>query len=267
MPRIEANGIEINYDRDGSGEPMVLVHGGWSDRNVWAQVAPTLARSHDVVVYDRRGHGLSRRGVDATRRDHEDDLAGLIEALDLGSPTLVGTSYGGSIALGLAARRPDLVRGLIVHEPPLMELVADDPRVQGELAAAQVSIEEVFARVLRGDAAGAARQFVEHVVFEPGAWELMPPELRHTMVDSAPAFVADLSDPSWAGLEAPGAVECPVLLTQGDESPEWFRLIVAQLARSIGQARVHTYEGSGHAPHETDPELFLESFETVEAVA
>ena len=59
MSRITANGIELNYDRTGSGEPLVLVHGGWSDRNNWQLVVPGLAASFSVVAYDRRGHGLS----------------------------------------------------------------------------------------------------------------------------------------------------------------------------------------------------------------
>ena len=98
MSRITANGIELNYDRTGSGEPLVLVHGGWSDRNIWQLVVPGLAASFSVVAYDRRGHGLSARDAGGTRRDQEDDLAALIEGLGAGPATIVGTSFGGSIA-------------------------------------------------------------------------------------------------------------------------------------------------------------------------
>jgi pimeloyl-ACP methyl ester carboxylesterase len=259
MPRISANEVELNYDLAGSGETLVLVHGGWSDRNNWLTVAAELARSFRVVAYDRRDHGLSQRDVSGSRRDQEEDLAALIEGLDGEPANLVGTSFGASIALGLAARRPELVRSLIAHEPPLISVAADDPGVRPQLEAVQATVRDVVARVERGDALGAARQFVEEVALGPGAWEQLPQPLRETMVDSAPAVVAEQEDPMWASVELDEVanIECPLLLSEGDESPAWFRPIVAKLAGAIDHAEVHTYRGAGHAPHLTHPGDYL----------
>jgi pimeloyl-ACP methyl ester carboxylesterase len=79
------------------------------------------------------------------------------------------------------------------------------------------------------------------------------------MIDSAPAFVAEQKDPMWASVEPDelANIECPLLLTQGDESPAWFRPIVAKLAGAIDHAEVHTYRGAGHAPHLTNPGDYL----------
>ena len=258
MPRNQV--IALEYELTGQGEPLVLVHGSWSDRDNWLPVIPGLARSRSVLAYSRRGHGFSGRDLEATRYDHEEDLASLIERMNVGPVTVVGTSYGGSIALGLAARRPDLVRDLVVHEPPLVELVAADSRAQAELAVVGPAIVDVVARIERGDAEGAAHQFVDRVAFQPGAWEALPAELRATMIDSAPAFLAEQRDPDWAALEATG-VTSPVLLTQGDQSPEWFRLVIARLADAIPQASVRTFAGAGHAPHLTHPEEFVSTVE------
>jgi pimeloyl-ACP methyl ester carboxylesterase len=259
MPRISAKEVELNYDLAGHGDTLVLVHGGWSDRNNWHAVVPELARSFRVVVYDRRGHGSSQRGVEGSRRDQEDDLAALIEVLGGEPANVAGTSFGASIAIGLASRRPDLVRSVIAHEPPLASVAADDPEFQSRLAAVLASVQAVVARVERGDALGAARQFVEEVALGPGAWELLPEPLRETMVDGAPAFVAEQRDTLWASAEltALANIECPLLLTQGDESPAWFRQIVAKLAEAIDDAEVHTYRGAGHAPHLTHPGDYL----------
>jgi pimeloyl-ACP methyl ester carboxylesterase len=261
MPRISANEVELNYDLSGSGETLVLVHGGWSDRNNWLTVAAELARSFTVVAYDRRGHGLSQRGFQASRRDQEDDLAALIEGLGGEPATMVGTSFGASITIGLAARRPELVRRVIAHEPPLISVVADHPEILSQLEAVQATVQEVVARVQLGDALGAARQFVEEVALGPGAWELLPHPLRETMVDSAPAFVAEQKDPMWASVEHDelANIECPMVLTQGDESPAWFSPIVAKLAGAIDHAEVHTYRGAGHAPHVTHPGDYLDA--------
>jgi pimeloyl-ACP methyl ester carboxylesterase len=255
MPRISANQVELNHDLTGSGETLVLVHGGWSDRNNWLTVVPELARSFSVVAYDRRGHGLSQRGFQGSRRDQEDDLAALIEGLGGEPANVTGTSFGASIAIGLASRRPELVRSVIAHEPPLISVAADDPEVRPQLEAVQATVQAVSARVERGDAGGAAEQFVEEVALGPGAWELLPQPLRETMVDSAPAFVAEQRDPAWADVELDelASISSPLLITGGDESPAWFAPIVAKLAEAIGHAEAHTYRGAGHAPHLTNP--------------
>jgi pimeloyl-ACP methyl ester carboxylesterase len=258
MPQITANEITIGYDALGHGEPLVLVHGGWSDRHNWDPVVADLARSHRVIAYDRRGHGRSERpAAPPARTEQEADLAALIEALGCGPAHIAGTSFGASIALGVASRRPDLVRSVVAHEPPLISVVASDPAV----AEAQARVGAVLGRVRDGDVVGGARQFVEEVALGPGAWQMMPDPMRATMIDSAPAFVAEQLDPNWASVDVADlrAVACPVLMTQGDHSPPWFRTIVARLVDAIGGARLHTYRGAGHAPHVTHPAAYLEA--------
>ena len=259
MPRISANGIELGYDLSGTGETLVLVHGSWSDRNNWLPVVSELARTFRVVAYDRRGNGLSTRDVPASRRDHEDDLAALIEGVSGEPAHVVGTSFGASIALGLASRRPELLQSVVAHEPPLVSLVAGDPEVRAEVELVQASVAAVLAHIGRGETTAAAEQFVEEVALGPGTWKLLPQPLRETMIDSAAAFVVEQADPMWANvdLEALASISTPILLTEGDESPAWFAPIVATLADAIGHAEVHTYHGAGHAPHQTHPDDYL----------
>jgi pimeloyl-ACP methyl ester carboxylesterase len=259
MPHISANDVELYYETTGEGDPLVLVHGGWSDHDNWQAVAAGLAERFLVVAYDRRGHGRSQRGDQGSRRDQEDDLAAVIEALGCAPAHVVGTSFGASIAIGLAARRPELVRSVVAHEPPLISLVADDPEARPLLEEVQRSIQAVLKRLARGDAEGGARQFVEEVALGPGAWEQLPRPLRETMIDAAPAFVAEQQDPDWAGVDLLelARVDVPVLLTQGDQSPPWFFGIVAKLAELVEGATVRTYLGAGHAPHLTHPDDYL----------
>ena len=260
MTPISTPQVQVDYDVAGSGETLVLVHGSWSNRNNWLPVVADLARSFRVVTYDRRDYGRSQRGAGGTRRDQEDDLAALIEHVGGGEPAnLVGTSFGGSIAVGLATRRPDLVRRLAVHEPPLLALVGHDPELWPELESVGAAMGAVLARIGRGDAAGAAEEFVERIAFEPGTWEQLPEPIRATMVDSAQAVLGEQQDPMWALVEPSTLawIACPVLVTQGDQSPAWFRAIVARLATEINGATVHTYEGAGHAPHLTHPSDYV----------
>lgn len=260
MPYVQANHVKLFYEESGVGDPLVVVHGGWSDHHNWQAVVPGLAESLRVVAYDRRGHSLSEMPPRyGSRRDQEDDLGALIEALDCAPADVAGTSFGASIAIGLAARRPELVRSLIAHEPPLMSLVADDPELLALMGPVQATMQSVIERLERGDIEGGARQFVEEVALGPGAWEQLPEAIRETSIRNGLAIVDEQRDPAWAHID-PSAVTqlpMPVLLTQGDQSPAWFLGIIAELARLAGQAVVNTYPGAGHAPHITHPNDYV----------
>lgn len=260
MPTIHVNDVELHYEAQGEGPPLVLVHGGWSSLHNWDTVAPALAESFRVVRYDRRGHGQSSRPTDqGSRQDQENDLAAMIEALDRGPAHVVGTSFGASIAIGLASRRPKVVASVIAHEPPLMSLVADDPKVQAVLSEVQVSIQSVLGRLARGEREEAARQFVEEIALGPGAWEQLPEPLRQTMIDSGTAFAAEQRDPHWADVDPRdlAGIELPVSLTQGDQSPPWFAGIMTGLATAMDHADLLTFRGAGHAPHLTHPNAYV----------
>lgn len=254
MPYVRVNDLRLFYEEAGAGDPLVLVHGGWSDHDNWHAVIPGLAETFRVVAYDRRGHSLSERRA-GSRRDQEDDLAALIEALDCAPAHVAGTSFGASIAIGLAARRPELIRSLTAHEPPLMSLVADRSDLVALMQPVQATLQAVVERVASGDVAGGARQFVEEVAFGPGAWRQLPAPIRQTMVSNAPALVDEQRDRAWTDVNARALTQLPmpVLLTQGDQSPAWFPAIVAELAHLVEHAEVNTYAGAGHAPHITHP--------------
>jgi pimeloyl-ACP methyl ester carboxylesterase len=250
--QVEVDGICLNVEDSGTGEALVLVHGSWDDRQVWASIEEDLARQFRVVSYDRRGHGGSEDGTGAgSRSDDEDDLAGLLTTLGLAPANVVANSFGGSIVLGLAARRPELFKTICVHEPPLMALAADDPMV------AQVgeALGPVLELIDRGETEIAARDFIENIAIGPGAWEMMSEGERATTVAHATTFAEEQRDPAWADidLEALRAVDSPVLLTRGDQSPPFFSEIIARLAEAIDRAEVTTVPGAGHVPHLTHP--------------
>src|SRR5215207_4711771 len=93
------NGTRLFYELSGSGDPLVLVHGSWVDHKDWQLVVPSLTKSFRVLTYDRRGHSLSERPLGpGSRREDEENLAALIEALDLAPAHVVAHSFGASIA-------------------------------------------------------------------------------------------------------------------------------------------------------------------------
>lgn len=255
MPLREVNRVRLLVEESGSGDPLVLVHGSWEDRQAWTLIEYGLARDFRVVSYDRRGHTGSEDSAEpGSRRDDEDDLAGLIETLGLAPAHVVANSFGSSIALGLAARQPLLFRTLCAHEPPLFSLAADDPAV----ATFGAAVSPVLELIGRGEPEAAAREFVE-IVLGPDAWETLPEEERASMAANADSFAGEAFDPAWADidLDALSRISVPVLLTQGDQSPPLFATVIARLAAAMNSAEVRTLPGAGHIPHATHPAEYV----------
>ena len=241
---IDVNGIRLYYELHGSGEPLVLVHGSWGDARSWRFVVPGLAESFRVVVYDRRGHSRSQRPDTPGSVDEDgDDLAALLEALDLAPAHVVTNSYGGNIALRLATRRPEVFRPLSCHEPPFF------------------SLQAVGQRIAQGDHEGAARQFVEEVAFGPGAWEReLPPEMRAIFVDNAPTYLDELQDPNQLRVDedALSQLALPVRLTQGSQSPPTFAAVIDRLIELIPHVSREIIDGAAHVPQLTMPVRYVQ---------
>ncbi|MER8047211.1 alpha/beta hydrolase [Streptomyces sp. NPDC094032] len=261
MAEVEVNGVRLFYETGGDGDPLVLVHGSWGDHHDWDAVVHAFALRHRVLVYDRRGHSASERPAGpGSRFEDEEDLAALLETLGFAPAFVVGNSFGASLSLGLAARRPELFRALAVHEPPLLDVVADLPEWREEVAATRERIDGVSALLREGDALAAARAFVDTVAFGPGAWERFPQALKDTFVVNAPTFLDEQGDPEWAALDLEGLRRCtaPALLTRGSLSPRWFGGIFERVAGALPGARAHVFEGAGHVPHVTHPQRYVE---------
>ena len=260
MPETKVNGVALYYELEGSGEPLALVHGSWGDATNWRFVVAGLAEHFRVLVYDRRGHSRSERPDTPGSIDEDgDDLAALLEALDLAPAHVVTSSWGGNIALRLATRRPDVFRSLSCHEPPLWSLLEGDAESEEMLQQGAQSDEEVGRRIAAGDHEGAARQFVEEVAFGPGAWEHeLPAETRAVFVQNAPTYLDELQDQLDVDPDALALLEMPVRLTEGSESLSVFPRVIDRLANLIPRVTRETIEGVAHVPQLSNPERYVE---------
>lgn len=261
MSTTTINGIHLYWELTGdAGEPLVLVHGSWVDHHNWDVVVPALAQSFRVLTYDRRGHSQSERPASpGSIREDAADLAALIEELGLAPAHIVGSSMGGSIVLRLAGERPDLFRSLIVQEPPLFSLLADEPEGQAMLQAIKVRMDAVVELLEAGDMEGGVRQFVETIAFGPGAWEQIPPEVKRIVIFNAPTFLDEMRDPEALSIDLARLRRFPhpALLTLGEQSPPFFPPIMEKVARELPQAERKTFLGVGHEPEYEAPELYV----------
>ena len=250
MPMKTCNGAELYYELAGEGAPVVLVHGGWIDARSWELVVPAFAEHYEVLTYDRRGHSRSGRTTAGTRRHDEDDLIALLELLDLAPAHLVGNSFGAAIVLAVAGRRPDLVRSVVAHEPPLVGAAPAGSRLGALTDPVLTALHEVVDLVRIGQSEHAAQRFVEEIALGPGSWPILTEEVRQTMLANAATMIPQFDDPDWAVVPAPTVV--PTLLTDGALSLAWLPAIAGELAATTYRhAARYTFAGAGHVPHLT----------------
>jgi len=250
----------IRYELSGDGDPTVLVHGSLVDRTAWDLVRPGLSKSLRVLAYDRRGHGESTGPVRAHPvRDDADDLAGLLGEVDLYPVHVVAHSYAGAVALRLAIDRPEMVRSLVLHEPPLLSLLEDDPATAPEAERLLASTKAIRELARSGEREAAAREIVGAFSVEEGAWDRLRPEARAGLLRYLDRWCEELADPEATGPDRAALEELliPVLLTTGERSPPFLHRTTASLAGRLRNATVRTIPGAGHAPHITGPDQFI----------
>ena len=108
------NGLKLFYHKEGSGRPVILLHGNGEDHTIFDVAIRELARSHTVYALDSRAHGKSDPVPTLTYREMAEDVAAFIRQQGLEKPALVGFSDGGVVALLVALRWPDLPGKLVV---------------------------------------------------------------------------------------------------------------------------------------------------------
>jgi pimeloyl-ACP methyl ester carboxylesterase len=118
----DVNGLHYYYEIEGTGDPILLLHGGLGTASMFAPARSALAAKHQVIAVDLHGHGRTALG---DRKiwlpDIGDDLAALLDQLGYDQVDVVGYSFGGGIGFRLAVQHPEKVRRLVVVSAPLSQ--------------------------------------------------------------------------------------------------------------------------------------------------
>jgi pimeloyl-ACP methyl ester carboxylesterase len=131
MKQVRVGDDKLAYIESGQGDVIVLVHGGFQDYRLWKQHLPAFSKGYRVIAYSRRNHfpnSTSNDGLpDGAADAHGEDLAAFLTALDVKQAHIVAHSSGAHAALFFASNHPEMLRTLVINEPPASALIAGTP--------------------------------------------------------------------------------------------------------------------------------------------
>jgi len=209
MPSIDLDGVTLVYERTGSGDPVVLIHGLGSSGLDWEDQVPALATGFQVLTVDLRGHGRSQRPPGPySIAQFAGDVSRLLARLGVERAHVVGISMGGAVAFQLAADDPQRVRSLvIVNSAPAMPVRTLRARLmvwQRHLIVRLFGLPRLgalLARRLFPDAAAARAVFAERFAR-----------------NSTRSYLASLNAlVGWSVAERLDQIRCPTLVIASDQ--------------------------------------------------
>ena len=252
---VRVRGTDLRFVERGTGIPVVFVHGSLGTLESWGPQIDAFATRFRVIAYSRRYHWPNAAQPDGQEYSlslHADDLIGLIEALGLERVHLVASSYGAYVALLVTLRRPDLVRSLVLAEPPILPWLGRTPAGDSLLHTFDRTVfKAARAAFVRDDSVGAVQRFWDGLAGATSPFDALPDGARARLLRSVFELRletrADPADymPALACKDI-GGIRSPVLLVTGERSPRMFHVINEELARCLAAEETITVPGAGH---------------------
>jgi len=264
------NGTTLAYRERGEGEPVVFVHGGISDLRTWERQLPALGRAYRAIAYSRRFARPNPEidpGADDPWLRHVEDLAAFLREIDAAPAHLVGNSQGAFICLLTAVRHPDVVRTLVIEEPPvfplfrlstaprpteLLRLFAARPRTAiAILRFGAGTIAPVQKAFQRGEEAKALQIFAQGVLGKE-SFDRLPEARKEQMRENVSTLRAGLLGVGFPPLgdDDVRGIRAPVLLLTGELSPAVLLRLTDRLEELLPTVERVEIPGASHLMHE-----------------
>jgi pimeloyl-ACP methyl ester carboxylesterase len=239
---VESNGIRIHYWRTrGSGKPILIMAHGITDYGLnWTSLARKFENDYDIIMYDARGHGLSAKPEGPyDLKSHVEDLAGLIQALGIEKPILMGHSMGGGTVALLSANYPGIPRAVILEDPADM-IVHEQPMTEDVIPGWKKMIEEDKARGKQGLIELARRE--RHKGWTDLDYELW----AESKLLVNPSVVTILEGDGFGNaIETYSKITAPTLILKADAKEE-SRDQHREIARHLKNGKIVHIDGAGH---------------------
>jgi pimeloyl-ACP methyl ester carboxylesterase len=268
MPQLWVNGVDLAYIDQGTGAPVVFVHGAWMDLRYWEPQRQAIATQDRFIAYTLRYHGTAPwpdAGQHYSVATHVADLVAFLRQLHAGPVHLVGLSSGGRLVTLVALAHPDLVRSLTVLEPPLDELLVDRPEAQPVRDAWWQAFEPILTAAQAGEAIQATTLFFELAYYQgAGTFETQPEAFRQMILDNArtvPLQLAALAAPRPPALSCAtlGGVKAPTLVVRGEQTPHYMALVSEVVVQCVPGSRLVIIPQATHLMSHQNPAAFNEA--------
>jgi pimeloyl-ACP methyl ester carboxylesterase len=241
-PRVDVNGAKLFYREEGEGDPLVLVGPLGADSSFWARQLDDLTGAFRVVTFDARGSGVSTPCPEGCSIELlADDLIGLLDHAGVSNAHLTGLALGGLVAVEVAARRPDLVRSLVLAssyanaDEHLRQVTArwrELARDRGMEELFEACLDSLFsAEYVRGNRAelDKLKTFFHLTIQDPESF--CQQSLAGVTYDARPVL---------------GRVQCPTLVLHGGGDRLVHRRHAEELAAAIPDARLVVLDAAPH---------------------
>ena len=249
MQRAKVNGVELEYEVRGTGEPVLLIHGSHIARSYLPLLAQReLVERYSLIRYHRRGFlGSTPVRGSLSIVEQAADAAALLEHLQVGPAHVVGHSYGGAIALQLAADAPERVQSLVLLEAALLSV----PRAQGVIDLVRAAGE----RYRLGDWEAAQDLFLGSPEERADVSRNVPGALEQALRDTDTYFGVEApAHEAWQfGPEQARRITAPTLFVLGERSSKLYVECRDQIAEWIPQTETAVLPGATHLLHIQQP--------------
>ena len=249
----------------GAGPGVVCIHSNASSSSQWRALMDRLAANFHVLAADSYGAGNGPPWPAGRCVALRDEVA-LLEPVfaRAGNPfTLVGHSYGAAVALIAALQRPDRIRALLLYEPALFALVDAASPPPNDAQGIRATVAAAAAALAAGQRSAAAEVFIDYWM-GAGSWRRMP-EPRRAPIEACIVNVQGWADALFnepTPLSALRALEMPVLLMVGTNSPASSRAVARLLTGAFQNLQLIEFDGLGHMGPITHPEVVNAAIET-----
>ncbi len=258
------NGIELHGVRAGQGTPLIFIHGAMGDWRSWEAQWALFTAHFDCITYSRRFSFPNQNHQPSPHHsalDEAQDLAYLMDLLQLERAILVGSSYGGFTALALAVKSPQRIHAVVAVEPPMMKYAYFTPEgravaesfrketIEPANAAFRAGDDVKAAQIMTGGINGATSQLASGAAMDKRLQNLQAMKMIALSSDEFP-----LIEPTQLA-----ALPMPVMLLSGLKTQAVHKAIFDNLVQAMPNAQAIRVAGAGHGVSREQADFFNET--------